>query len=102
MTYLKKIDKFIATRILTKKLEPIIYLVWVVLALFIRRDMYNVWPATSFAAIILLGLMFLRVGISSVRDKNISGGKVVASKKESVKWGYILILLSIILLFYPS
>jgi len=87
-------------RPISKRIELLIYLIWITVAIFMKSDLIqiSIW---KFFIISLFGLAFLRVGIRGVRDKIMYSWSFKDNKKEAVVWGYIALLLSLILLFFP-
>ena len=85
-------------RPITKNVEWFLYFFYFVIAMFIVRNDIGKVPAHTYLTFIILGLAFLYLGISGIIHKDLSARWAQMNKNEATKWGYLLILVSIVIL----
>lgn len=97
------IDNFVVEKLLSKKVTPFLYVLYVIIALNIVREDIGRVPPLTYLSFVGLGIALLIVGIMGVRDKLWFGYSVQTTKREAHFSGYFALLgaiLVLLLLYY--
>lgn len=98
MLEINKIHNFIENKLLSRKFEPFLFSIYVLLALIILNFKIKNLLSIEFLSYLVIGLIALKAAVFGVRDKDLWARTVKMSKKESIRWGYISFFISVIIL----
>ena len=85
----------VVATIASRRSDIVYSIVYTLIAVLIVKDDIGRVPALMYVTFIVLGLIFLRLGISGVIDKRLTTKYARMTSSEARFWGYILMVASI-------